>query len=314
MATFNGVNRASDQVARQTSMATILSLDAINSGVAGLRIVRDITQIIGPLLGALILSNLGLRWSYTAICSLFLIAALLIFRAISQQSPSKLSPKSAQVVTNHLTGLSELKPSPLWTSLKDGLAYVFKTKTLLMLSSLAILYNLAAFPVHYGLIAVIAENIFKTNEIGLGILMSTIYAGALVGTITIGSVKSFNRPGRLLIIANLAWYISFLVLSPINLYAAGIVVLVFAGMASGVTNVMVEQLLLTISSTELRGRVMGVRALAVSALFIGVVASGVMTDITNVQVTIAFISVFGFITTIFLTALLPQLWQMEISQ
>ena len=61
MATLNGVNRASDMVARQTSMATILGTNAINSGVAGFRVVRDITQMLGPLLGALILDSLGIE-------------------------------------------------------------------------------------------------------------------------------------------------------------------------------------------------------------------------------------------------------------
>ena len=73
-------------VARQTSMATILGTNAINSGVAGFRVVRDITQMLGPLLGALILDSLGIEWSYIAICSVFFMSAVLVFRASRQQA------------------------------------------------------------------------------------------------------------------------------------------------------------------------------------------------------------------------------------
>ena len=311
MAALNGINRASDMVARQTSMATILGLNSINSGVAGFRVVRDLTQMLGPLLGALILDNLGIEWSYIAICSVFFMAAVLVFRASHQQSDFGLATVPEESSSQQSEDSSGTKPSPLWKSFKQGIIYVYKSKPLLMLFILATVYNILVFPVIYGLMPIIAKSVLNTNATGLGRLMFAIYAGALIGTLIIGSVKSFKRPGRILIIANLGWYLAFLFLAPVDVYVMAIIILFVGGFTSGITNVMVEQLLLTVSSKEFRGRVMGTRALAVAALFIGVLGSGSLADATSIQISIATITSLGFLITIFVTILLPQLWRIE---
>ena len=313
MATLNGINRASDMVARQTSMATILGFNSINSGVAGFRVVRDITQMLGPLLGAIILDSLGIEWSYIAICSVFFMAAILVFRASRQQTNFGLATVPEESSSQQSEDSSGIKPSPLWASFKEGLIYVYKSKPLLMLFILATLYNILVFPVIYGLMPVIAKTVLNTDATGLGRLMFAIYAGALIGTLIIGSVKSFKRPGRILTIANLGWYLAFLILAPVDVYVMAIIILFVGGFTSGITNVMVEQLLLTVSSKEFRGRVMGTRALAVAALFIGVLGSGSLADATSIQISIATITSLGFLITIFVTILLPQLWRIETS-
>ena len=314
MATLNGINRASDMVARQTSMATILGTNAINSGVAGFRVVRDITQMLGPLLGALILDSLGIEWSYIAICSVFFMSAVLVFRASRQQASLGLASFQKESDYKQLNDSSTSKSSPFWESFKQGLVYVFKSKPLFMLFILATLYNILVFPVIYGLMPVIAKSVLNTDATGLGRLMFAIYAGALIGTLIIGSVKSFKRPGRTLTIANLGWYLAFLALAPVDIYMWAIIILFVGGFTSGITNVMVEQLLLTLSSKEYRGRVMGTRALAVAALFIGVLGSGSLADATSIQITVATITSLGFLCTIVVTLLLPQLWRIKTSQ
>ena len=58
---------------------------------------------------------------------------------------------------------------------------------------------------------------------------------------------------------------------------------------------------------------MGTRALAVAALFIGVLGSGSLADATSIQISVATITSLGFLITIVVTLLLPQLWRIQTS-
>ena len=83
-----------------------------------------------------------------------------------------------------------------WRELKEGLAFVWHTPTVLALICLAFLVNLTAYPIIYGLLPYVAKEIYDIDQIGLGHLVAAFASGALIGSIAMALTGGPKRPGR----------------------------------------------------------------------------------------------------------------------
>jgi predicted MFS family arabinose efflux permease len=139
---------------------------------------------------------------------------------------------------------------------------------------LAFLVNLTAFPLLNGLQPYVAKEIYHTDQTGLGYMVAGTAFGALMGSILVSRLGAAAKPGRLMLTASALWYVLLLVYSHLTHPAAGIPVLVLAGFVQSMSQVPMAALLLRNSEPQFRGRVMGIRMLAIYGLPIGLLVSG----------------------------------------
>ena len=154
------------------------------------------------------------------------------------------------------------RPSP-WRDLKEGLAYVWHTPFLRLLMFLAFMLNVTSFPLTYSLLPYVAKEVYHAGQTGLGYMVASVGAGALVGAAVLSRYGSFIRPGRMMMIASAAWYAALLALAQTPHLAAGIPVLVLVGWMQATSQVPMAALLLRTADERYRGRVMGMRMLAI---------------------------------------------------
>ena len=95
------------------------------------------------------------------------------------------------------------RPSP-WRDLKEGLAYVWSTPILLAMMWLAFLVNLTAFPLLNGLLPYVAKDVYRTDQTGLGYLVASFAAGALLGSIVLSQRRRRIPPARMMIVCGAA--------------------------------------------------------------------------------------------------------------
>jgi MFS family permease len=173
----------------------------------------------------------------------------------------------------------------LWRDLREGLAYVWDTPSSLAALWLAFLVNLTAFPLTSGLLPYVARDIYRIGETGLGSLVASFALGSFLGSIAVSMMGRGLRPARMMIVFALGWYAALLVFVQMPSPAAGRVVLVVAGIAQALSLVPMSVLLLHGAGERFRGRVMGVRMLAIYGVPIGLLIAG------------ALIPRFGFVAT-----------------
>ena len=155
----------------------------------------------------------------------------------------------------------------------EGLQHVWHTPRLRAAMSLAALVNLCAFPLSGGLMPYIARDVFGLNQQGLGWLVASYATGALLGSLGMSAFGVHLRPARTMLVASVAWYLCLLGLAlPIDAPMA-MAVYVAAGLNQSLSMVALSILLRT-SNERFRGRVMGVRMLAIYTLPIGLLMSG----------------------------------------
>ena len=65
-----------------------------------------------------------------------------------------------------------------WHDLREGIAHVWNTPSLLAVVWLAFLFNLTAFPITNGLLPYVARDVYGIDQTGLGYLVASFAFGA----------------------------------------------------------------------------------------------------------------------------------------
>jgi MFS family permease len=138
----------------------------------------------------------------------------------------------------------------------------------------AFLVNLLAFPVTSGLLPYVAKDIYHTDQTGLGTLVASFAAGSCVGSLVIGSFGRSMRPARMMLIHGSLWFALILMFVQMPSVGLGRVTLMLAGVAQSLSMVPLSTMLLKSAGPKFRGRVMGVRMLAIYGLPVGLLVAG----------------------------------------
>ena len=234
------------------------------------RTTQDSARIGGALAGTGFMAAFGMAPAYGAIVAIYLLAVFLTLRSASPAQAASTERASAPATT-----ATPQQPSP-WRDLKEGLLYVWHTPRLRAAMSLAALANLTVFPLTGGLMPYIARDVFQVGQQGLGWLVASFASGALIGSLTITALGSRVLPARTMLAGCVVWHLCLASYAlPITMPAA-MVLLMGAGIAQSLSMVSLAILLLRSADERFRGRVMGVRMLAIYTLPLGLLAAGTL--------------------------------------
>ena len=242
------------------------------------RTTQDSARIGGALAGAGFMASLGMASAYGVIVTLYLIGTVLTLRSGAQRVESAApAPHGGGVPGVSPLPTAATPPLPRaspWSDLLEGLQHVWHTPRLRAAMSLAALVNLCAFPLSGGLMPYIARDVFGLDQQGLGWLVASYATGALLGSLGMSAFGVHLRPARTVLVACVAWYLCLLGLAlPIGAPMA-MALYVAAGLNQSLSMVALSIILLRTTSERFRGRVMGVRMLAIYTLPIGLLVSG----------------------------------------
>ena len=108
--------------------------------------------------------------------------------------------------------------------------------------------------------------------------MAAFASGALVGSLVLSRKGGAIRPGRMMLFFCAMWYVMIVVFAQMETHVAGIVALVFLGFVQSLGMVPMSALLLRNSDVQYRGRLMGLRMLAIYGLPIGLMIAGPLIE------------------------------------
>ena len=176
--------------------------------------------------------------------------------------------------------------------------------------ALAVLVNLTAFPVSQGMLPYVAREIYRIDQQGLGFLIASFACGSLFGSLALTFGGRSWGMARLMLCSMVTWYALLALFSLLPNAKTGMVVLLLAGFAQSLAMVPMSVILLRTAEDRLRGRVMGVRMLAVYALPIGLLAAGALIQYLGFATTVALYCTVG-VSCALLIALRwrDQLWE-----
>jgi MFS family permease len=250
VATVMGLVRPSDIGMRAALVAESMPPGRLIGAMGIQRTTLDSARIAGALSGAGLVSLVGMGPAYVVVALLYAASIILTLKARGA-SESRPAPERAVA-----------RPSP-WRELKEGAAYVWNTPLLLAVMCLAFLLNMTTFPMMNNLLPYVAKEVYGADQKTLGYMVAGAATGALVTSVFLSRVAHAIRPGRVGMAGCLAWYAALLGFAWAPDPWIGIPLLVLAGCAQSVSQVPTHAILLRNSDERFRGRIMGIRMLAI---------------------------------------------------
>jgi MFS family permease len=298
IATLAGLVRPSDLGVRGALVAETMPNDRLIGAMSIARTTSDSARVAGALAGAGVLALFGMGPAYVAITCLYLTGALF---TLGIAEPRRHISLAMTPDDPHL--------SP-WRDLKAGLSHVWHTPTLLAIVWLAFLANLTAFPLTNGLMPYVVRDVFVLDQTWLGYLVASFAGGALVGSIILSHIGANVSLARMMIVATLLWYALLLAFAQMRDPLSAMVCLLAAGFMQTFCMVPLSIILLRAAGEKFRGRIMGVRMMAIYSLPLGLLAAGPLIDWFGWRATASLYATIGLVfTTIIALRWRAELWR-----
>jgi len=257
IATLAGLVRPSDIGMRNALIGATMPAPLLMGAMSVARTSADGARVVGALSGAALVAWLGIGLAYLVVLAFYLSSLALLF-GIRETPP----------------GGTRAPPGAVWGELAEGVAHVRASPALIATLALAFLANALAFPLSGGLLPHVARDVYGIGQTGLGALLASFSGGALAGSVLLGARGARLPAGRTMLVAAMAWFLLLAAFALIRTPLAGMAVLALAGFVQSFCMVPMAVLLLRVAQERFRGRVMGLRMLAVYGLPIGLLAAG----------------------------------------
>ena len=256
IAALVGFVRPSDMMLRQVLVAQAMQPHLLMGALAIARTTSDTARVAGALAGTASVALIGMGPAYAIVTALYVASFLLSFGVVG------MPPSHAASATKTLAGL------------KAAVGYVWRMPEQLGAFLVAFLVNLLAFPFFLGLLPYVAKDIYAIGQTGLGWLAASWASGALIGSIVVGGSRVPLAAGRAMLIGAAIWFIAILAFGQTHTLWIGLALLFSAGVAQSFSMTPLAAVMLRSASEEMRGRVMGMRMLAVWGLPLGLLIAG----------------------------------------
>jgi Na+/melibiose symporter-like transporter len=212
------------------------------------RTTQDSARIAGALSGAGLVALLGMGYAYVAVVAFYGLSVVLTLKAGGERSAQQ--ARAAQQATP-------------WRDLREGLSYVWRTPHLRATMLFALLLNLTAFPLFTGLMPYVAKEVYGATQTTLGTMVAAGAGGALLGSIFMSRFGNLFAPARAMLVFGALWLAALAAFAQTGGPASGIPVLFAAGVMQTMGLIPINALLLRSSDQRYRGRIMGIRMMAI---------------------------------------------------
>lgn len=284
---------ALDNPTRQAFVPDLVDKDDLTNAIALTAVATELTVVIGPALGGMLIPAFGISGAYWLIVGIYVIDVVVLLRL-----------KGAK------QSVTEIHESPA-KSLIAGLKYVWGNQTVLVLLVIAFMLNLLAAPYRYAFLPPFARYVLDAGAAGYGMLTSMAGLGALAAGIWVVSMGNYQRKGWLVVWGSLIWPASLLLFALSTWYSLSLALVFVAGLTQAITWTAIATLILSHTAPPMRGRVMGLRSGVVISLPLGNLLAGAVAERYGVAVAQGAYAISAMVIMLAIVLMVPGLRRLE---
>jgi len=294
LALVSGLTWALDNPTRNAWVPDLVESEHLTNAIALNSVALEITVVVGPALGGLLIPVLGMGGTYGLIAGICLVDVVVLL----------MMKKDVRHGDAHVH-------EPPVQSLIGGLNYVWGNQTVLVLMVLAFVMNLLAAPYRYAFLPVFARYVLDAGPAGYGMLTAMAGFGALAAGLWVVSLGNYGRKGRLLVWASFVWPASLLVLAMSTWYSVSMVLVFVAGLTQAIVWTVIATLILSHTAQPMRGRVMGLRTGVVIGLPLGNFLAGALAERFGAPIAQATYAASALLVMLAIVLLAPRLRKLD---
>lgn len=255
--------------ARQAIIPQLVGERDITNAIALNASGMALMTLSGPGIGGLAYSAFGPATTYFVMAALMFVAFMLMTTVKVEGVP-----------------VERQKRENMFSSIWDGLKYSYGNPTIFVLLLLTLATTMTSQSFRQ-LMPAQVDLIFGGGPTQLGILMSMIGVGALLGSLFMAGMTENMRRGVVLLVASGLAAAAILVSTYVTVFLIAIFAMLVLGIGDSGRRALNSGLLLEQTDAEHRGRVMGIYMLNFGLRPIGAIPLGILAERTSIQVAFA---------------------------
>lgn len=265
-ALLGGVAQALSMPLNQTLVFTLVPRTVAPGAVALVQTGWAVMRSIGPAIGGFLILWFGPAGNFFVQAGAYLLVALTLLKLRLPSDPVKVASTSTL------------------NSLREGLQYIAAERTTRAFILMGWVLPLFIIPIFSALPPIYAKDIFGGGPETLGVLLSAVGIGGIVGGFVSASLGQFDRRGVIQLIALLLLSLSLMGFALSTRLWVAIVYFVLAGFFEMIY-LTTNQTLLQLSIPDaLRGRVTGIVSLNAGLFPVGALIGGIGADLVGPRI------------------------------
>jgi len=247
LASLLGLTNSVDMPTRQAFVVEMVGREDLPNAIALNSSVFNMARVVGPGLGGLIIAFLG-------IAPLFLLNAISFVPVIIGLALIRMSELHA--LAKHSTTTNETPKQSTLQSLREGLAYVVHTPSVLLI--IAVIGVISLFGINFNVVLpLFATDVLHSGAMGFGFLSAAFGLGSLFSALWLAWGN--RKPSiQYLLIAAFVFAVLEILFAFSHLYVLSLILIAAVGFAMIAFSANSNTALQTVTPDHLRGRVMSV--------------------------------------------------------
>lgn len=261
---FQGALFAFMMPARQAIIPQLVGKDRLTNAMALNAMGMSAISLLAPAAGGILYAAMGPDGVYYLTCGMGFMSLL----------PTALLPK--------LTGGDVTSKAPIIKDIGDGLSYMRNSPLVLVLLLISLAMALLAMPFPM-LLPVFVVDIYHRGPEAMGLLVSFMGAGSLVGSFIIAALGNKWKPGLLVAGACFLTGTVLLLVALVPIYSVALGFMVLLGLGFSGHRTLSHALIMQLTEDQYQGRVMSVFMMSFALMPLGVIPAGIAAEFVGGQ-------------------------------
>ncbi len=245
LAMLLGLTNSLDMPTRQAFVIEMVGREDLPNAVALNSSLSNLARIVGPGLGGIIIAA-------SSVTMLFLLNALSFLAVIVGLALINIHELHAQVLLHANTG----ERQKTWQNLREGVGYVWKTPTVLLM--ILVVGLILLFGSNFNVfLPLFATNVLHVGARGFGFLSAAIGVGSLISALWLAWSNQKSTIRRILI-STLIFGVLEAIFAVSHIYLLSLVLIASVGFAETTFAAWTITMLQVVAPDHLRGRVMSI--------------------------------------------------------
>jgi MFS family permease len=274
--------------ARQAAIPSLVSKNQLPNAFALNAMAMSMMTLVAPALAGVLYEVIGPEYVYVMV-SVIMLSAVIFTSIVPKMYPP-----------------ASITKTSVMENIKGGFRYIGQNKIVLNLMIYSVVVALLSMPFRM-LVQVYAKDVYGSEPSEVGILLTAMGLGGLVGTIIIANLRKGNQRGWIVLIGAIVASASMGLIVVVPVFAAGVLGMVGMGLAEQARWALGQSLMMENTTDEYRARVMSVLMMTFGLMPLGMLPLGyAMKEFgarPSVAVSVAALLIFALLAIIFMPRL-----------
>jgi MFS family permease len=266
-----------ERTLRNTLVFDIVPRPEAPTAIALNTVAFSVTRALGPAIAGVLIAAIGPAWNFVIQGMMYagVTASVLMIRARARR---------------------ELRESPRrWSSMFAGLKFAATNPVARVLVIVGLIAPFLLIPSLSALMPVFASDVFRTGPEGLGLMLSAVGIGGVIGGLIATTLSRFDRVASLQSVSVLVFTISLIGMALSDSLAAAILCLTIAGIAEMTLASSTHTALQMSAPESMRGQVTSLIPMFPAFIALGSLTSGIGTEFMGPRATVIVTALLGLV-------------------